>query len=111
MATKTSTKKATGSKKKVAKKEVEATKATTKKKLVAKKDAPAKKASTRQKYDYPADITSSDDKKKFRAKMRTAAKKGDLPEKPVKKDAKVEATKTVTKKKKAPIKKKAASVD
>lgn len=46
----------------------------------------------RQKYEYPDDITSAEDKKKYRAKMRAAAKraeKGESEEKPKKgKDAK-----------------------
>lgn len=59
-----------------------------------------KPASTRNaKYDYPADITTADEKKKYRAKMRAEAKKADSGEKSSKKE------KASKKEDKAPVEK------
>lgn len=53
----------------------------------------SKGGGTKTTYDYPADITSEADKKKYRAKMRAAKAKGETPakeEKSSKKDKKKE---------------------
>lgn len=61
------------------------------------------------KYDYPADCTSENDRKKFRAQARASAKKADAPKKeakPSKKAAKVEEAEPAKKSSKKADKKK-----
>jgi hypothetical protein len=59
------------------------------------------------KYEYPADVVTADDKKKFRAKMRTAAKNDGKPAKEAKPAKEKKAEKTEA----APEKKKKAKVE
>ena len=88
------------------------TKKATAKKPVAKKATKPATTTKRQKYDYPEDVVTSEDKKKFRAKMRREAAKASkslngtaTPKKATTKKA------TTTAKKKAPVKKKPVSIE
>jgi len=71
----------------------------------AKKDLKPKKEKAERvsKYDYPADVTTAEDKKKFRTAQRNAAKSAAKAEKKgdKKKSAKAEVEAPVKKKKKA----------
>lgn len=46
------------------------------------------KAERASKYEYPEDVVTADDRKKYRAKMRNAAKAAEAGEKPAKKEKK-----------------------